>query len=303
MYPKNYFFITSIALAGVITLPSCGRKKQPKKEVAQVAPQQPAPKKEKTVKEKTVVDQHPASNKKIENLTHDEALKVYAYYKKLGKKIQIGQTIQRILALSTDHDLIDSLLIELADLEFEFGHYPKAEEFYAQHAQLYPGGERLDYVMKQTIESSFKQMLEPHRDQTKTKDTIRVATKFLSTFPAENQYTERINFILQTCYMNLMEHELNQVLFYLNRYNLGQQQKALEAAWQRLMYLNREIVPHITNPKIKKAGQVIEEARNQETPKKDSASIEKLIDPLQKAIAQKYYDETPAYKRNFLNRF
>lgn len=292
MFPTHSFFITLIALAGVITLPSCGRKKQPKKEVAQPKQQ-----------EKKAVEQHPANNKKIESLTYDEALQVYAYYKKLGKKKQLAQTIERIIALSTDHDLIDSLLLELADLQFEFENYPKAEEYYIKHAQLYPGGERLDYVMKQTIESSFKQVLEPHRDQTKTKDTIRAATQFLSKFPADNSYSERIAFILQTCYMNLMEHELNQVQFYLHRYTLTQQQKALDAAWKRLMFLTKEILPYITNQKIKKAAKTIEEAAQHETPKKESASIEKLIEPLQKAIKQKYYDETPAYKLNFLNRF
>ena len=293
MHPKNYFFVTILACASIITLPSCMGKKQLKKEAVEPV----------SAQEKPVGEEHPAHNKKIENLTYDEALKVYAYYKKLGKKQQLGQTIQRILALSTDHDLIDTLLIELADIEFEFEHYPKAEEFYAQHAQLYPGGSRLDYVMKQTIEASFKQLLEPHRDQTKTKDTIRVATKFLSIFPAENQYSERVAYILQTCYMNLIEHELNQVVFYLNRYTLTQQQKTLDAAWQRLMFLNREIVPYSTNPAIKKAGELITEAQQQEQPKKDRASIEKLIDPLQKAIKKKYRDETPASKLNFLNRF
>lgn len=282
------YVITILALASVITLPSCKQKKQPKKEVIATP--------------KRVADQHPVPNKKIESLTNDEALKVYAYYKKTGKKAQTAQTIERILALSTDHDLIDSLLIELADIKFELEYYPKAEEYYLQHSQQYPGGSRLDYVLKQTIEASFKQVLEPHRDQTKTKDTLRVAKKFLTLFPS-SEYTPRVMAILQTCYMNLMEHELNQVVFYIQRYNLTQQQKTLDAGWQRLMYLNKEILPYISDKNIQKAAQAIAEIQKQENPKKDSATIEKLIAPLQKALAQKYYDETPLYKRNFLNRF
>lgn len=282
-----------MALAGTITLPSCSKKKQSKKEISQ--------KRQKA--EPIVVEQHPANNKKIDNLTHDEALKVYAYYKKQGKKSQTAQTIERIMALSTDHELIDSLLMELADIEFELENYSKAAEHYTQHALLYPGGTNLRYVIKQNIEALFKQILEPHRDQTKTKETIQAIKKFITTFPDDTEFVPRITFILETCYMNLLEHELNQVLFYMNRYNLTQQQKTLDAAWLRLTYLNREILPYITNKNLKNASELIDQAQKDETLKKDSATLERLVAPLQKALKQKEYDALPANKRNFLSRF
>ena len=173
MLNKILIFIISLA---IIATPGCvkRKKKQALRELHQ----------------KRIALQRPFKNKKIEKLTFEEALQVYDYYKRNKKDYQLILVIERIMALSSDHAVIEPLLRQSSDLNFEWGNYEKAEESYASYAQLYPGSSDIDYIQKQQIEASFKQQSIAQRDQTKTKQTIQLAQNFLTNFPQTNARTD-----------------------------------------------------------------------------------------------------------------
>ena len=240
------------------------------------------------LREKYIAEQHPCPYKKIERLTLDEALKVYEYYKRNKKNLQLIMTIERIMALSADHALLEPMLREVGDLYYLQEDYKKAEEHYASYVQLYPGSAHIDYVQKRLIEASFNQKANAQRDQKKTKDTIQLARNFLADFPIKNQYRARVQEILEECYFVMMESELNRVLFYINRHNtISNQQKALEAGWQRLADLNRDILTNIQDQCIHVMQEKIRNMLNQPIEHRTIENLEKLTEPLQLYIREK----------------
>lgn len=285
----NHFrCITLLIIAAIICLPGCTHhKKTPKRER----------------EKERLAEQRPFKNKKIERLTFDEARKVYDYYKRTGKSPQLAQTIERIISLSSDHETIEPLLHELADLTFELGPYAKAQEYYAHYALLYPGSSSIDYMRSQQIEAAFKQMLSPTQDQSTTKETIKLCDNFLTSFPANNRFVKHIEKIRQDCYFNLMESEVNKIIFYLQRYEITNNKTALDAAWQRLMHLHQAILPHITDQQGKIAYQKITAAEILDESQRTRATIEQLIAPLQIAIRKHFKANLPVHKHPWRNRF
>lgn len=284
-YFRHVVIFTFIA---IVCLPGCTHHKK-------------TPKREREKERKAA--QRPFKNKKIDRLAFDEARKVYDYYKRTGQSPQLAQTIERIITLSSDHEIIEPLLHELADLTFEAGNYTKAQEHYAQHALLYPGSSSIDYIKSQQIEAAFKQMLSPNHDQSKTKEIIQLCDSFLTSFPANNRFTKHIVNIRQDCYVNLTESELDQIAFYLQRFALTENKTALEAAWQRLIHLNQAILPHLIDPRIKAAHQKITEAQTAEETQRNRATIEQLITPLQTAIHKHVRADAPTQKSLWRSRF
>ena len=286
MFKKSAIIIT---LLTALLLPGCGEKKKrhTKRELI----------------EKRLSEERPHKSKKINRLTYDEALEVYAYYKKQNKIYPLSETIERIIALANDHTVIEPMLHEVADLHYGQRDFKKAEEYYTLHAQMYPGGADIDYIQKQQIEASFRQIANPQRDQAKTKNTIKLATHFIATYPADNQYLERVQTILKECYFNLMESEINQVLFYINRYNLTLQPKALEAGWQRLADLNRDILPHIDDKRVRTAQETIRTMLDHDVKERTLENLEATIAPLQRIARQRFAQNIPAHRQPWRNRF
>lgn len=279
----------TILFAILLMAPGCGSQKKISKKEREKA---------------RLAEQRPFKNKKIERLALDEAQKVYAYYKRSGQKPQTAHTIERMISLSTDHEFIEPLLHELADITFELAKYPKAEEYYAQYVLLYPGGSTIDQVRSQQIEAAYMQLSLPHRDQSKTKEIIQLSDAFLSSFPAHNTFTKRIQKIRNDCYFNLMESEINQILFYLDRYTQTQSATALSAAWQRLRHVQNEILPHLQHDKrIPPAQQHIATTLATETSLRDSTTLEQLIVPLQSILRKRFKESLPVHKHPWRNRF
>lgn len=260
-----YYFLMVIFL---IFLPCCsGRKKLTKKQA---------------VEKKESKEQRPFRYKKIERLTFDEALDVYYFYKKQPKKPQLASVIERIIALTTDHDFINPLLIELADLMFESGNYKKAEEYYTQHATMYPGSSHIDYVKTRQIESAYKQILDVRRDQSKTKETRKLIESYLLSLDNDNPKRKNMEKILDQCYMILLESELLYINFYLNRYRtMERQEKALDAAYKRLHHINTTLIPFIKAEHYQNVHNELDDFFADEHRKQDIATIEKIVSRLQ----------------------
>ena len=292
MNNRSLFSLVILITAFLIGLPGCStRKKLTKREREKIR----------------LAQVRPHKNKKIDRLTFDEAKQVYEYYKKHGETKQRTAIIARMVTLSTDHDVIEPLLHELADLTFETQNYAKAEEFYAQYAAMYPGSSSIDFVKSQHIEAAYQQISLPQRDQSKTKEIIALADNFINSFSPKNPFMQRVLAIRQTCYFNLMESEVNQILFYLHRYDVFNNPKSLESAWQRLMYMNRSVLPYVTNAKVQAVHQAMSaqettaETTDRSTP--DRASIEGFLMPLRMMIRKHAQEQLPAHKHPWRNRF
>lgn len=264
-----YLVYCALITVSFLLLPACGNKKKK------------LTKKEAIAKHETKkAESRPFAGKKIERLTFDEALAVYKYYKKQKKKPQLMATIERIITLTTDHDFIYPLLIELADLTFEAGDYKKAEEYYARHAAMYPGAQHRDYVITRQIESAYKQIVDVHRDQTKTKETKKLIEAYLPTISQNNPHRKQLEAMLDHCSLLLLESELNTINFYLHRFRAMNQKKALDAAYKRLQQVNTTLLPNIKTEQYHKAHQTLNEFFANENRTQDFATIETFMTQL-----------------------
>jgi outer membrane assembly lipoprotein YfiO len=281
MKNKLYIFIIIFSL---FALSGCKKKKQTLREL----------------NKKRIALQRPFKNKKIEKLSYDEALKVYEYYKHNEKDYQLIMTIERLVSLATDHTTLEPLLREIADLYYEQGSYKKAEERYATYAQMYPGSKNIDYIQKQQIEASFQQKSIAQRDQTKTKNTIKLARDFLNNFPTSS-YRERVQKILNECYFIIMESEINQVIFYISRFNITHYPKALEAAWQRLADLNRDVLPYIDNEHIRAAQEKVRIVLDQEPEHRTLKNLEIAIAPLNQVLRRRTLEAITKHRHPWRN--
>lgn len=174
-------------------------------------------------------------NKRIKNYTLEEALKARIHYTKAHKKPQLAETLERILSLTADQEFADELIIELAELRFELENFELAEALYHEHSTLYPGNPNIATILAREIEAAHRQMLDATRDQTKTKTTRERAQMFLTRFDRDNAYYPTIEKIAEECTYLLLENELNNVEFYLQKYSYTDSQKTLKSAKKRLL--------------------------------------------------------------------
>lgn len=186
-------------------------------------------------------------NTKIARLNFEDTKRALSYYEEIGNKIQQAKALERMISLGQDHTIIDSLLIKLADIKFDLELFEEAEVLYQRYALLYPGAERIDYVKARNIESSYRQILDPARDQSKTKTTLKFGKQFLQHFGPKNNHYNRIEAIVQQCYYLLLESELNHVQFYIHKFSYTESPKTLAAAHKRLLHLYETVLPSISD--------------------------------------------------------
>ena len=244
MYNYKSRLLLIVLSTGLLTgLPAC-------KKVARTSPT----KKEKTKQETT----NSAFSGRIERLNFEDATKAYNYYKANNQVPQVVKSIERMIALSTDHEVINKLIIELADIKFKLEAFAEAEALYMRHSLIYPGSPNIDYIVSQHIESAFRQILDPARDQTKTKATIELSKKFLERFKPSNRYYQRIKSIEQECQYLLLTSELNNIDFYLQKHTVTGLPAPLKAVRQRIIHIKKNILPHIDNKQAHRIAQEIE---------------------------------------------
>lgn len=182
-------------------------------------------------------------SKGIKHTTKEEALSCKVYYKEHGNLELATKYLDQALIKSKDHDLRSDLILELADMHMELGNKDKASTLYAQYKTLYPGSSKIKYVLFQEILATYGEILLSSKDQTKTKEAIKLAQAYLEEFPDDIDHTDKVKDILEQSYIKLMRNELEIVSFYLQKYKYLPQQNVLKAAERRLTFLVKEYLP------------------------------------------------------------
>ena len=192
----------------------------------------------------------PANN--IKKMTLEEAFQAKEYYRAVNETELLIKTLERITSLSTDHQVLGDVKLELADLNLKMGNLEVAQKLYKEYRTLFPGSEHIKHACYQEVLANYWDTLDADRDQTKTQATITLGQNFLEEFPNDDLFAHTINDTLKTCYTKLLDSELHSVNFYLNKYNYSQNATALNAAQNRLAYIKKELLPHlnIADPRI-----------------------------------------------------
>lgn len=255
--------------------------------------------KKKNLKKEQRIPEISKITKKIDRMGLDEAKDAYKYYKLHGRKYLLAQTIERIISLTTDHKIINPLLIELADLKFELEKFPEAELLYSKYAEFYPGEKSSKHARFMEIVSSQKRENDPRQDQAKTEKTVRLIKNFLENFEADGTYKKQIEKILNECYTKIIESELYKIEFYLHKYKYSGKASSLKAAEERLIYLRDNMFNQI--PTYKKRFEEIKSKIKEDLTKSE---IESLIRQIRKTIEPKSEKKKkPGNERNIRDRF
>lgn len=280
--------VVNLAIISLISLSGCSQKNSAPEPAVNATP---------TVVEKTFT-------KKIEQLNHEEAGEAREYYKALGKKRQQAKSLERMISLSADHQEIDGLLLELANVTYELELFPEAEAMYHQHSVLYPGNQNVDYVKARQIESSFRQVLDASRDQSKTTKTIKLSEKFLAQFGDNNSYSKRVKKIMHECYHIQLESEIHGAAFYVQKYVYAPFPGTLGAARSRLVHAQKKTLPYITTKQAQSLSKAIEELNEVEREKLTPEMLQDIIEKAYTMIEDFRGTNTLEYLRNSIwNRF
>ncbi len=184
--------------------------------------------------------------KKIKDMNFEEAALAKENYAKTGSpELQIT-SLERMLAVSPDHATSESLLLELGKLYIQQEHFEKAQELYKLYGQLYPGSEYLPGARFNEIRSHFALLQSAENDQTETRTCISLITRFISEFPHETEYIDKLIPLLKTCYYLLVESELVFARLHVRRFERDGYAPALNASKKRLRYIEEKIIPDLT---------------------------------------------------------
>jgi outer membrane assembly lipoprotein YfiO len=185
--------------------------------------------------------------KQANQLTFDEARRAKEHYVALGRYDLASKALERMLSLSSDHAMLASLMLELADLYVVDSEFDKAVPLYEQFCLLYPADARRKYAHYQLILTTFWNILDAHHDQVATEKAIGLCEHFLSDFPQDEEYAAAVKQTLTTCYATLLDRELTTARFYLTRHNIKGITGALHAAEQRLIYAKDQILTALSS--------------------------------------------------------
>jgi len=161
------------------------------------------------------------------DMTYEELLVAKDRQKDSGNLSSAIKYVEQLMKLVTDINIHADHLLELADLLFLNEQYKKAERVYEQYCALYPGSSKQEYALYRSIISSFKSILSIDRDQTKTEETLVLATIFLDQ-DHFTTYKDEVLEIQKQCYEHLFASELSICHFYLVHGKFGSAEKRLK---------------------------------------------------------------------------
>jgi outer membrane protein assembly factor BamD (BamD/ComL family) len=233
--------------------------------------------------------------KAIRQTDREEALRCKNFYQEQDELDLAAKYLERLLALTADPKSRGELILELADMYMTLGNREKAGKLYRQHKTLYPGSDRITYVLYQEIVALDEDSLPSTKDQTKTKEVIKLAQAFLKEFPQDKTYQEKVALILVKAYLKLLKSELRTAAFYLNKYSYDKNMGALKAAQSRIEYLLKEYVPHLPDTEDLLALKYTFDANS--SPSAYQASLEQAV-----AGLQAYVDSHAEPEGNFLSK-
>lgn len=165
-----------------------------------------------------------AKNKTIRTMSIDELRDKKKEHLGVNNKEIAIKYLEKMLPLCDNLQDAAELLLELAELLFELKQYPEAEERYREFCLLYPGNEQIEFAFYQRIVCSFKGILDPNRDQSKTYETIELIDAFLKRDELFLSYIQEIDTMRTQCRFQLFSSELSIITDYTqrNRYQSAQ---------------------------------------------------------------------------------
>jgi len=175
-------------------------------------------------------------SKHVKSMTYQEALLAKESALASNNHEYAIDTLNRMIALGSNLDEVQQARLELADVLFETGELEEAEKKYKEFLALYPNSEHVEYARYRTVLCCFYETLDADRDQTKTKESIKLAQEFLRNDKYQN-YAADIRTIMTYCTDQLFDSEMRIFAFYL------EEQKDLTAAERRLTALKEQFEP------------------------------------------------------------
>lgn len=172
--------------------------------------------------------------------------------------------------VSTDHEQIKEILLQMADLYYLQEEWTKAERAYNEFILLYPGAARCDYAHFKAVECGFKLTSEPDRDQTKTQEILALAEEFITTHP-KSEFMDHVIKLATQCREKLFASDINIFNFYLKGKNF-------RAAQRRLDSMGKEYSPKLPESQPKVLELTIELAQAQNNPAKVWEAQLQLVD-------------------------
>lgn len=186
-------------------------------------------------------------HKRPKDLTLAEAEEELAFFEKTEQYDRMIRILQRILALETDQQKIGNYMLKLAKLQTSLGQLEEAQATYYSFRSLYPGHPKIKKALYRELLTHYWGILPPDRDQTKTEATIRLAQNYLEEFPEDLIYTENVNNTLKVCQKTLFEGEILRARHYLTKNTYEPSEDAVMAAYQRLAYAEKELLPKVAS--------------------------------------------------------
>lgn len=142
-------------------------------------------------------------------------------------------------------------MLDLAELYCEEEQWDKASLVFKEFAHLYPGNEKTEYALYKGVSCLYETVkgIDPERDQSKVKEAIELAQKFLDR-KIFTQHKEEVAKIQTACYEQLVGYELEVVNFYLKNNNLSVTQKRLDYVRKELLAKASSVAPTVLQYEI-----------------------------------------------------
>jgi outer membrane protein assembly factor BamD (BamD/ComL family) len=158
---------------------------------------------------------------------------------------------ERMIKLSDDMTQIADLMIDLADLYCEQKEWDKAATLFKEFSQLYPGNDKTEYALYKGVECLFETVkdIDGERDQTKVKEAIDLAQKFLDR-KIFTTHKSQVASLQTTCYEKLVDYELTIASYYLHKDSLVTAQKRLDYIRKELLAKATNTTPHLLQHEI-----------------------------------------------------
>lgn len=186
-----------------------------------------------------------APNKKVKDMTFDEAKEAKAYYDADNNEALSIECAQRLIALGTDQEVVRVAILELAQIFLNNADYEKAQKYASDYHLLFPGTDQAKEASYLAIKAAFLSTLTADRDQTKTQATLELAQNFVTRYTNDNEYVQSVNDMQNACYEKLLDSEIKVVDTYMSRYNYSGHDAPLKAANNRVAYIKDKLLPHL----------------------------------------------------------